>query len=136
MRSILLGGLMIMAGSAAASDCVAPASTPDTAVAAIAYAPAPSTLAWSAAERVAVSADVVIAREAFERCTRLAQSAGDGYQKRTEFDNTPYRFNMKPGEKLSAEQFDAWMASRGIRIVRAKPAEDQPAATTPAVVGQ
>lgn len=136
MRSILLGGLMMAAGSVAASNCVAPQGAPDTAVAAIAYAPSATTTAWSPAERVAVSADQVIAREAFERCTRLAQNTGDGYQKRTEFDNTPYRFNMKPGEKLSAEQFDAWMASRGIRIVRAKTTETQPAATTPAVVGQ
>ena len=104
MRSILLGGLMMAAGSVAANNCVAPQGAPHTAVAVIAYAPSATTTAWSPAERVAVSADQVIAREAFERCTRLAQNAGDGYQKRTEFDNTPYRFNMKPGEKLSAAE--------------------------------
>ncbi|MBD8527510.1 hypothetical protein [Pseudomarimonas arenosa] len=63
---------------------------------------------------------------------RRAQYADASYQKQTEFDNTPYRFNMKPGEKMSAEQFDAWMESRGIRIVRAKAenGESSPAAPT------
>ena len=63
-----------------------------------------------------VTFDQMVAREEARRGA-LAQG---GYQKQTEFDNTPYRFNMKPGEKMSAEQFDAWMESRGIRIVRAK----------------
>jgi hypothetical protein len=42
----------------------------------------------------------------------------EAYQKRTEFDNSPYRYNMQAG-KLNAAEFEAWMASRGIRIVRA-----------------
>lgn len=56
------------------------------------------------------------------RCSASMSLPADGYVKQTEFDNTPYRFNMKPGQKLSAEEFDAWMKSRGIRIVPAKPA--------------
>lgn len=55
-----------------------------------------------------------------------------GYQKQTAFDNTPYRFNMKPGQKLSADEFDAWMRSRGIRIVPAKASS----ATAPQTVAQ
>lgn len=75
-----------------------------------------------------------VAREEARR-TSYAQA---GYQKQTEFDNTPYRFNMKPGEKMSADQFDAWMQSRGIRIVRAKADSSvEPAATAaPATVNQ
>lgn len=42
-----------------------------------------------------------------------------GYQKKTEFDNTPYRFNAEKG--FTAAEFDAWMASRGIRIATGKP---------------
>lgn len=68
----------------------------------------------------------VLERDAQAKADLAALQPGSGYQKQTEFDNTPYRFNMKPGEKLSADQFDAWMASRGIRIVRAK---ETPAAT-------
>ena len=73
----------------------------------------------------------VVARE---EARRIAV-AGGGYQKQTEFDNTPYRFNMKPGEKMSADQFDAWMQSRGIRIVRAKP-EPAAEAAAPVVVAE
>ncbi len=43
-----------------------------------------------------------------------------GYQKKTEFDNTPYRFNAEKG--FTAEEFDAWMKARGIRIATGKPA--------------
>ena len=73
----------------------------------------------------------VVARE---EARRVVVASG-GYQKQTEFDNTPYRFNMKPGEKMSADQFDAWMQSRGIRIVRAK-AEPVVEAAAPAVVAE
>ena len=37
------------------------------------------------------------------------------------------RFNMtQGGKKMTAEDFDAWMKSQGIRIVPAKPAEPKP----------
>ncbi|MCB1555263.1 MAG: hypothetical protein KDJ14_15800 [Xanthomonadales bacterium] len=64
--------------------------------------------------------DAALAHQTSQRCLASLGLPGDGYVKRTEFDNSPYRFNMKPGQKLSAEEFDAWMASRGIRIVPAK----------------
>ncbi len=72
----------------------------------------------------------VLQREAQAQAELAALQPADGYQKQTEFDNTPYRFNMKPGEKLSADQFDAWMASRGIRIVPAKATPAETAATS------
>ncbi|HET6604379.1 MAG TPA: hypothetical protein VFG21_09220 [Xanthomonadaceae bacterium] len=43
-----------------------------------------------------------------------------GYVPRTEFDNTPYRFNMDQGKNFSAEEFDAWMKKRGIRIAKGR----------------
>ena len=48
---------------------------------------------------------------------------------KTEFDNTPYRFNMDKGKKFTAAEFDAWMKSRGVRVVQARPAA---AGATPA----
>jgi hypothetical protein len=53
-----------------------------------------------------------------------------GYQPKTQFDNTPYRFNMEQnGKKMSAEEFDAWMKARGIRVAKgAPPKEDGGAA--------
>ena len=52
-----------------------------------------------------------------------------GYVPTTKYDNTPWRFNMNQnGKKMTAEEFDAWMKSRGIHVVKAHPATNQPAA--------
>ena len=128
MRAILVLGLMMFPAAAWADSCVAPAG----AAAGAELALQPSTLAWAPAESSALSVDAVLAREAFRRCQQQRLAVGSGYQKQTEFDNTPYRFNMKPGQKLSAAEFEAWMASRGIRIVRAK-AETTAPTVAPAV---
>ena len=41
------------------------------------------------------------------------------YQKRTEFDNTPWRFNMEQnGRRMTADEFTAWMEARGVRVAR------------------
>lgn len=45
------------------------------------------------------------------------------YKPKTQYDNTPYRFNMhQNGKKMTAEEFDAWMKSRGIRVAKGAPA--------------
>ena len=53
-----------------------------------------------------------------------------GYEPKTEFDNTPWRFNMtQNGKRMTADEFDAWMKSRGVRVVgRKDEAPAQPAA--------
>lgn len=109
-----------------AEDCAVPSG----AAAGAELAPHAAPAGWTPGEQSPVTVDAVLARDALSRCQQQRLVASNGYQKRTEFDNTPYRFNMKPGQKLSAAEFDAWMTSRGIRIVRAK-AESAPA--TPAV---
>ena len=41
------------------------------------------------------------------------------YKARTEFDNTPWRFNMSQnGKNMTADEFSAWMKSRGVRVAR------------------
>ena len=41
------------------------------------------------------------------------------YKPKTQFDNTPYRFNMhQNGKKMTADEFDAWMKSRGFRVAK------------------
>lgn len=41
------------------------------------------------------------------------------YKPRTEHDNTPYRFNMhQEGRQMTADEFDAWMKARGVRVAR------------------
>ena len=43
------------------------------------------------------------------------------YKPRTQFDNTPWRFNMtQNGKRMTADEFDAWMKSRGVRVVGRK----------------
>lgn len=117
MRAFLVLGLMMLPGAAWADGCVAPVGV----AAGAELAPQPSRLGWTPGEARGLGVEALLAREAFARCQQLALVPASGYQKQTEFDNTPYRFNMKPGQKLSADEFEAWMASRGIRIVRAKP---------------
>lgn len=45
------------------------------------------------------------------------------YKPQTAFDNTPWRFNMSQnGKRMTAEEFDAWMKARGVRVVKARTA--------------
>jgi hypothetical protein len=53
------------------------------------------------------------------------------YKPKTKFDNTPWRFDMNQnGKRMTAEEFDAWMKARGVRVATGKPAT--PAATADA----
>ncbi len=85
----------------------------------------------------ALAVDRVLLRMRLEDCRRntvaaltppaqVDSGAATGYRKKTEFDNTPYRFNAEKG--FTAAEFDAWMAARGIRIATGKPTTAQPAA--------
>lgn len=56
-----------------------------------------------------------------------AAPAADAYVPQTEFDNTPHRFNMtQDGKQMSADDFDAWMRSRGYRVAKGAPPADCP----------
>ncbi len=74
--------------------------------------------------------DVVLMRLRLEACAAQPTDEFANYVPKTEFDNTPYRFNMDKGKKFTAAEFDAWMKSRGVRVVQARPA-----ATVPATAG-
>lgn len=78
--------------------------------------------------------DLVLARVKDEECRRVARanapvptSATPGaYQPKTAYDNTPWRFDMtQNGKRMTADEFDAWMKARGVRVV---PAGNKPAA--------
>ena len=44
------------------------------------------------------------------------------YKPKTEFANTPWRFNMtQNGKRMTADEFDAWMKARGVRVVKRAP---------------
>ena len=43
------------------------------------------------------------------------------YKPQTEFDNTPWRFDMNQnGKSMTADEFDAWMNAKGLRVVGGK----------------
>lgn len=85
------------------------------------------------------SLDQVLLRLRIEGCQSLAKAippAGAinpndpaAYKPQTEFDNTPWRFDMSQnGKRMTAEEFDAWMKSRGVRIAKGAARASVPAA--------
>jgi len=83
------------------------------------------------------SLDQVLQRLRIDGCQNIAKAIPSApavkpndpaaYKPQTEFDNTPWRFDMSQnGKRMTAEEFDAWMKARGVRVVKARPA---PAAT-------
>jgi hypothetical protein len=87
----------------------------------------------------ALSVDNVLLRIRQDGCRAVASAKSPrslvdasepaAYKPRTEFDNTPWRFNMtQNGKRMTADEFDAWMKSRGVRVVGRK---DEP---TPAAI--
>lgn len=92
----------------------------------------------------ALSVDNVLARIRIDGCHAMARTAAPlqggsmdpaGYKPQTAFDNTPWRFNMtQNGKRMTADEFDAWMKSRGVRVVGRKDAsqQDSPAAAVQA----
>lgn len=139
MRPVVLSSLLLLSGSAFAQDActalartaAAPATTPALAPALVAPAPqlgAPSGVlaqAFSQAQTV----DTVLLRLRIEKCRTMAMSTQPGspgglidpatYKPKTEFDNTPWRFDMNQnGKRMTADEFDAWMKARGVRVAR------------------
>jgi len=67
---------------------------------------------------------------------RPAAPSPTAYTPKTQHDNTPWRFDMNQnGRRMTAEEFDAWMKAKGIRVATGKPgagAAAAPAASAPA----
>jgi hypothetical protein len=75
------------------------------------------------------SVDQVLLRIRIQGCSDVANATPApgvvnpddpaAYKPRTQFDNTPWRFNMSQnGKKMTADEFSAWMKSRGVRVAR------------------
>ncbi len=61
---------------------------------------------------------------------RTSGSQG-AYAPKTQHDNTPWRFDMNQnGRRMTAEEFDAWMKAKGIRVATGKPGAATPTATS------
>lgn len=89
------------------------------------------------------SADQVLLRLRIEGCQNVAKAIPApsaikpddpaAYKPQTEFDNTPWRFDMSQnGKRMTADEFSAWMKSRGVRVARgAAPAVVAPTVAAP-----
>ncbi|GAB3731815.1 hypothetical protein GCM10028862_12260 [Luteimonas pelagia] len=75
----------------------------------------------AAAANATASAIVPAAPGTMATTTPPGQAVVDpaSYQPKTEFDNTPWRFNMEQdGKRMTADEFTAWMEARGVRVAR------------------
>ncbi|HET6397830.1 MAG TPA: hypothetical protein VFF91_13470 [Pseudoxanthomonas sp.] len=160
MRAIVAAGLLglasVPAAAAAATNCTGPLvpqplPLPATAVAPVAseLGSRPSTLGMPAgvlapAYDAAQSLDRVLLRLRIEGCRNVARALPAApaaanpndpaaYKPQTAYDNTPWRFDMSQGGKrMTADEFDAWMKARGVRVAKGAPA----AAPAPAPAAQ
>ncbi|MBP8098697.1 MAG: hypothetical protein KAY03_05205, partial [Arenimonas sp.] len=91
----------------------------------------------------ALSVDNVLLRIRQDGCRAMANVRPAGsvvdssdpaaYKPKTEFDNTPWRFNMtQNGKRMTADEFDVWMKSKGVRVAKGNGATVVPAASGPA----
>jgi hypothetical protein len=75
------------------------------------------------------SVDRVLLRLRIEGCQNVAKAMPApsainpndpaAYKPQTAFDNTPWRFDMSQnGKRMTAEEFDAWMKARGVRVAK------------------
>src|SRR5690606_16548552 len=142
-------GLALPTVASAAPDCSAPPVTPGQSAT---VAPISSELVTpsgqlgvpggvlSQAYDGALTVEQVLLRMYVESCRNVAGVApapgvvdpndSATYKPRTEFDNTPWRFNMSQnGRNMTADEFSAWMASRGVRVARGPATAPAPAAT-------
>lgn len=146
MRALALVFLLASAGPAAAVSCDSsigsPQPLPVRSALVAPFAPemagVPQVLGASGGLLVSrrdesLAVDVVLLRLRSEACASQVAASGDayaGYQKKTEHDNTPWRYEGKPGQPFSAAEFDAWMKSRGVRVAKGRPAAAETAAET------
>ena len=90
----------------------------------------------------ALSVDSVLLRRQLDACYAVANAAPApgvvgpdnpaAYKPKTQYDNTPWRFNMSQnGKKMTADEFAAWMESRGVHVAKGAPGAAAPAGNAP-----
>lgn len=154
MRSSLpLLPLLAIAGHVHAQDActalartaVAPVVSPALAPELVAPAPQLGTPSGVLAQAFdeAQTVDAVLLRLRIDKCRTAAMSTRPGgltpgidpatYVPKTQFDNTPWRFDMNQnGKRMTADEFDAWMKSRGVRVAKGATGTTAAAAPAPA----
>ena len=91
----------------------------------------------------ALAVDNVLLRLKVEECLARAMPPSTpglpastdpaAYKPKTAYDNTPWRFDMSQnGKRMTAEEFDAWMKARGVRVAKGAPKPAAAPVPTPA----
>lgn len=139
------------AGSACNDDLMVASPVRPTVLSPLAIELSPATTQLGGASGVlsqafdeALSVDNVLLRIRQDGCRAVANAPAGGvvdasdpaaYKPKTQFDNTPWRFNMtQNGKRMTADEFDAWMKAKGVRVVGRKdaPAAEAAPASAPA----
>ena len=100
---------------------------------------APLPAAVPAIPATAPGTTAVATPDATSASTTPSSTDPAAYQPKTEFDNTPWRFDMNQnGKRMTADEFSAWMKSKGVRVARgaAKPAAPGVDPSAPVVEGE
>lgn len=113
LLSLMLSAPMFAVAAEPAQD-VAPAQT--TLAAEPACTPAATAGASTASAQEAPAALPCV------DTTAAAPPAEPAYVPKTAHDNSPYRFDMNQnGKRMTADEFDAWMQAKGIRVATGVP---------------
>lgn len=126
-RLVLLTIFLPMASIAATAPCGTPALS-----ALPSSVPAPEMRHTAPAVVSCISLQAFTARLRQPVAPPPAVPAPDAYVPKTVHDNTPWRFDMNQnGRRMTADEFDAWMKAKGIRIATGKPTPANAAAAAP-----
>ena len=94
-----------------------------------------SLVRFDAAQTVAFASKKPPAKAEEPKAEPVKEEAVDPatYKPKTAHDNTPWRFDMSQnGKRMTAEEFDAWMKARGVRVAKGAPKPAAAPVPTPA----
>ena len=123
---VALLGSCVFAAPAFAIGCYLPAGAQPGANLSVV---APEMAVATSADPYCQSVDQVLAR------LRAPVPASGAYKPLTKDDNTPWRFDMSQnGRRMTADEFDAWMKAKGVRVAKGAGAAATPAPAPAPVV--
>jgi hypothetical protein len=122
----LLAAALLLVASPAFADCLlAPAVAANPGMSVV----APEMQRATPPDPFCVAAGDALAR-IHAMAAIAAASAPGAYVPLTKDDNSPWRFDMSQnGRRMTAEEFDAWMKAKGIRVAKGR--QDVPVAPSP-----
>lgn len=114
--SLMLSAPMLAVAAEPAQTTAVPAETT--------LAAEPACIPVAATGTTATAGQAVPAALPCVDTTAAAPPAEPAYVPKTAHDNSPYRFDMNQnGKRMTAEEFDAWMQAKGIRVATGQPGQ-------------